>query len=157
MASTRSLSFLMPSSAARMRLGPSKLKGRVTTATVRAPSRLAMSATTGALPVPVPPPMPAVMKTRSAPSRASAMRSSASRAAFSPISGLAPAPRPRVSFSPSWIRWSARLLASTWASVLAAMNSTPESPASIMRFTALFPAPPSPMTLMTAPSIPPSL
>lgn len=58
MASTRSLSFLMPSSAARMRLGPSKLKGRVTTATVRAPSRLAMSATTGRFPFPCRPPCP---------------------------------------------------------------------------------------------------
>ena len=37
-----------------------------------------------------------------------------------------------------------------WASVLAAMNSTPESPASIIRFTALVPPPPTPTTFMTA-------
>jgi hypothetical protein len=44
----------------------------------------------------------------------------------------------------------ARLLASAWASVLAAMNSTPERPASIMRLTELQPPPPTPMTLMRA-------
>ena len=49
---------------------PSIAKGLVTTATVRMPSSLATCATTGAAPVPVPPPMPAVMNTMSAPSRA---------------------------------------------------------------------------------------
>src|SRR5690606_27298885 len=80
-------------------------------------------------------------------------RSLSSSAAFSPISGLAPAPRPLVRWSPIWIRTSARLVASTCASVLAATNSTPLRPVSIMRFTALLPPPPSPMTLMTALSV----
>ena len=39
------------------------MKGYVTTPTVRMPASLDMRATTGAAPVPVPPPMPAVMKT----------------------------------------------------------------------------------------------
>ena len=45
---------------------------------------------------------------------------------------------------------SASVIWSACASVLAAMNSTPESPASIIRFTALVPPPPTPTTLMTA-------
>src|SRR5437762_270259 len=59
-----------------------------------------MSATTGAAPVPVPPPMPAVTNTMSAPSSAFAMSSRDSVAAWRPISGFAPAPRPRVSAAP---------------------------------------------------------
>jgi hypothetical protein len=39
----------------------------------------------------------------------------------------------------------------TCASVFAAMNSTPESPDSIIRFTAFPPAPPMPITLIEAP------
>ena len=42
---------------------PSKLKGYVTTPTVRMPLSLESCATTGAAPVPVPPPIPAVMNT----------------------------------------------------------------------------------------------
>ena len=60
----------------------------------------AMSAMTGAAPVPVPPPMPAVMNSMSEPSIISAMRSRSSIAASRPISGLAPAPSPRVSAVP---------------------------------------------------------
>ena len=48
----------------------------------------AISAMTGAAPVPVPPPMPAVMNSMSAPSISSAMRSRSSIAASRPISGL---------------------------------------------------------------------
>ena len=48
--------------------GSEGLKGFVTTATVSMPSSRAICATTGAAPVPVPPPMPAAMNTRSAPS-----------------------------------------------------------------------------------------
>jgi hypothetical protein len=40
--------------------------------------------------------------------------------------------------------------ASACMSVLATMNSTPRSPAPIMRFTALPPAPPQPITLSLA-------
>ena len=85
-----------PSSAIARRFRPSKLKGRVTTATVRIPMSRATSATIGAPPVPVPPPMPAVTNTISAPCNASAIRSRSSRAAARPISGFAPAPRPLV-------------------------------------------------------------
>ena len=42
-------------------------------------------------------------------------------------------------------------LRSAWTSVFATMNSTPWSPESIIRFTALPPEPPTPMTLMLAP------
>ena len=72
----------------------------MTTPTVSAPiSFLAISAMTGAAPVPVPPPSPAVTKTMSAPLSASLMSSRDSAAAPCPMSGLAPAPSPFVS---SW-------------------------------------------------------
>ena len=69
--STIPRSSWMPASAWRMRRGPSNWNGLVTQATVSAPSSLAIAATTGAAPVPVPPPIPAVMKTMSAPVRVS--------------------------------------------------------------------------------------
>ena len=56
----------IPSSACRARLPPSKLNGLVTTPTVSAPVSLAISAITGAAPVPVPPPIPAATKIISA-------------------------------------------------------------------------------------------
>ncbi len=143
----------MPSRATCMRLAPSKEKGRVTTATVRMPSSRATCATTGAAPVPVPPPMPAVMNNMSAPRITSWMRSRSSMAAWRPTSGLAPAPRPFVMVGPSCSRVRAPVLASTWASVLAAMNSTPSTPARTILATALPPPPPTPMTLITAFSV----
>mmetsp|Transcript_30480 Transcript_30480/g.62041 ORF Transcript_30480/g.62041 Transcript_30480/m.62041 type:complete len:221 (+) Transcript_30480:67-729(+) len=51
-----------PSSARRVRCLPSKRKGFVTTATVKMPASRHASAMIGAAPVPVPPPIPAVMK-----------------------------------------------------------------------------------------------
>jgi hypothetical protein len=66
------------------------------------------------------------------------------------MSGFAPAPSPLVSLAPSWIFSGARFFARDWASVLDAMNSTPESPSSIIVLTALPPPPPTPNTLMTA-------
>ena len=99
-ASTFFFSLSMPKSAFLLRLGPSKAKGRVTTATVSALTSRAHSATTGAAPVPVPPPMPAVINTMSEPRRASKISLRLSCAARSPISGRAPQPNPRVSFSP---------------------------------------------------------
>ena len=60
----------MPFSACARRRLPSKENGLVTTPTVKAPISLATSATIGAAPVPVPPPMPAVTNTMSAPSKA---------------------------------------------------------------------------------------
>jgi hypothetical protein len=65
------------------------------------PISLATWATTGAAPVPVPPPMPAVMNSMSAPSITSMMRSRSSSAACRPTSGLAPAPSPLVMPEPS--------------------------------------------------------
>jgi hypothetical protein len=44
----------------------------------------------------------------------------------------------------------ALLWARAWASVFAAMNSTPERPERIMVLRALPPPPPTPMTLMVA-------
>ena len=91
----------MPSSAWPPRRLPSKANGRVTTPMVSAPSLRAMDATTGAPPVPVPPPSPAVTKTMSAPLSTSSISSRWSSAALRPTSGLAPAPRPRVSSRPT--------------------------------------------------------
>ena len=82
----------------RMRL-PSKPNGLDTTATVRMPISRAISATTGAAPVPVPPPMPAVMKHMCAPASPSRIASRCSSAAARPASGFAPAPSP---VEPSW-------------------------------------------------------
>src|SRR5688572_3863730 len=139
----------MPCSAVFMRLEPSKVKGLVTTATVRMPIEREISAITGAAPVPVPPPMPAVMNTMCEPAIASSMRSRSPSAALRASSGFAPAPRPLV---PSWIWLRARLRDSTCASVLTAMNSTLPTPFSIMWSMALPPAPPTPMTLITGPA-----
>ena len=148
--STRLARASIPSSAIFMRLPPSKGKGLVTTATVRMPSSLATSATTGVAPVPVPPPMPAVMKTMSAPSRASRIRSRSSSAAWRPTMGLAPAPSPLVMAAPNCRMVLTLECFSAWASVLAQINSTPSMEDSIMWLTALPPPPPTPMTLMTA-------
>ena len=146
--STAGFRFSMPASALRMRTRPSKVKGLVTTPTVRMPISLAHWATMGAAPVPVPPPIPAVMNTMSAPRRASWIRSRLSSAALRPISGSAPAPRPLVSLSPIWILLSPLFMARACLSVFTEMNSTPWSPYWTIRFTALQPAPPTPMTLI---------
>ena len=140
----------MPSSACVARFLPSKENGRVTTPMVSAPSLRAMLAITGAPPVPVPPPSPAVTKTMSAPLSTSSISSRWSSAALRPTSGCAPAPRPRVSSRPTSSLTSASLISSACASVLMAMNSTPLRPTSIIRLTALTPPPPTPTTLMTA-------
>ncbi len=62
---------------------------------------------TAAAPVPVPPPMPAAMKTMCEPAICARISSIASSAAASPISGREPAPRPSVRLMPSWMRCSA--------------------------------------------------
>ena len=140
-----------PNSADFMRRAPSKVKGRVTTATVRIPISRAISAMTGAAPVPVPPPIPAVIKSISVPLINSLMRSRSSNAASLPISGLAPAPKPLVSELPNCRMFLTPIPCSACASVLAQMYSTPSMPDSSMCFTALPPPPPTPMTLITAP------
>ena len=98
--STLSFSRSIPPSALVMRVRASKRKGLVTTPTVRMPISFAIPAMTGAAPVPVPPPMPQVTNTISAPESAFVISSVLSSAAFCPTSGFAPAPSPFVSFSP---------------------------------------------------------
>src|SRR5919199_2979584 len=134
-----------PSSATRRRRAPSNVNGSVTTATVKAWARRAISAMIGAAPVPVPPPRPAVRNTMSAPSTISANSSRLTSAARSPWTGSPPAPRPRVPRPPMASFLTAVDIWSAWASVLTAMNSTPWTPVSIMRLTALVPPPPTPM------------
>ena len=146
--STLASSSARPSSALLMRLPPSQSKGLVTTPTVRMPISLATRAITGAAPVPVPPPMPAVMKSMCAPSMALRISSIAASAASRPLAGLPPAPRPLL---PSWISLGALLRESACASVLAQENCTPWTPRSIMCATALPPPPPTPMTLICVP------
>ena len=102
--STFSFNFSIPARALFILVLDSNLKGLVTTPTVSAPCSLAIRATTGVAPVPVPPPIPQVTNTISAPLSADWISSALSSAAFSPISGLAPAPRPFVSLSPICIR-----------------------------------------------------
>ena len=106
----------------------------------------------GTAPVPVPPPRPEVMKTMSAPCRASMIFSESSRAACRPTSGLLPAPSPLVSLAPIWIFSGAREPFRAWQSVFATMNSTPCRLVEIIRLTALLPPPPTPITLMFAPT-----
>ena len=128
------------------------MNGRVTTPTVSAPRSFAILATIGAAPVPVPPPIPHVTKIISAPAKASEICCSLSSAALRPTSGIEPAPNPFVNLGPSWILVSALDAFKACVSVLATMNSTPCTPSSIIRFTALLPAPPTPITLIFAPS-----
>ena len=149
-ASTCSLRFSIPWMAFCIRCFASNLKGFVTMPTVRIPMSLAMPAMTGAAPVPVPPPIPQVTNTMSAPFNAFCISSALSSAAFSPISGLAPAPSPFVSFSPICIGLGALHKVRACLSVLTPMNSTPATSSSIMRFTALLPAPPTPTTIILA-------
>src|SRR6056297_2827702 len=140
----------MPCWATPKRRWPSNGNGLVTTATVKAPISLAAWAMTGAAPVPVPPPMPAVMNTISHSPRVSLIRPILSWAASRPVSGLAPAPRPLVSFSPSWILYSALECFRACISVFAVMKVTPFMEEVIMLFTALPPPPPTPTTLIKA-------
>ncbi len=93
----------MPSIALLIRGSPSKLKGFVTIATVSAPLSLLSRAATGAAPVPVPPPIPAAMKTISDLSNTSLISVMLSSAEVLPMSGSAPAPRPMVMAGPNWI------------------------------------------------------
>src|SRR5712692_1055537 len=146
--STCAFNSRIPSSAQRMRFLPSKRNGLVTTPTVSAPTSLAMRATTGAPPVPVPPPIPAVTNTMSAPTRWWRSSSSPSSVERRPTSGLAPAPRP---LAPSCTLVGARLTRMAWASVLAAIKLTPDKPALIIVLRALPPPPPIPTMRICAP------
>ena len=107
--STSLLKLLIPSKALFIRFLPSNPNGVVTTPTVKAPAFLAHPATIGAEPVPVPPPIPAVTKTTSAPETTSEISLMLSFAESLPILGSAPAPRPRVLSLPISILTSAKL------------------------------------------------
>ena len=131
-----------------MRFAPSNWNGFVTTPTVKTPNSRAACAMIGAAPVPVPPPMPAVIKHMCAPARWSTICSMLSSAAAAPTDARAPAPRPSVTFTPSWIFDGAPDCCNACASVLAITNSTPSRAFSIMLSTALPPAPPTPKTVM---------
>ncbi len=148
--STLSLILSIPFSAFTIRAFASKRKGFVTTPTVRIPISFASLATIGAAPVPVPPPIPQVTKTISAPFSAAAISSLLSSAAFSPISGLAPAPKPFVSFSPICKSFGALHNCKACLSVLMPINSTPVILSSTILLTALLPAPPTPITMILA-------
>ena len=148
--STLAFNSERPSIACAILLLPSKLNGLVTIATVKAPSPWAISAITGAAPVPVPPPIPHVTNTMSAPFKASSISFLDSTAASLPTSGLPPAPSPAEIFDPIWILVSAFEQFNTCKSVLATMNSTPLTPHSIILLTALPPPPPTPITLIFA-------
>mmetsp|Transcript_43285 Transcript_43285/g.92029 ORF Transcript_43285/g.92029 Transcript_43285/m.92029 type:complete len:322 (+) Transcript_43285:496-1461(+) len=156
--STCSRSLSIASVACLIRRRPSNANGLVTMATVSAPLSLLISATTGAAPDPVPPPMPDVMKQRSAPETMADISSRDSSAARRPMSGSPPAPSPRVTEEPM-LRMDAPLALDrprAWASVLMAQNSTPPMRVSSMRSTALLPPPPTPNTLITQGLNPPS-
>ena len=148
--STLAFKFSIPDRALLIRAFASKRNGLVTTPTVRIPMSFAIFAMTGAAPVPVPPPMPQVTNTMSAPLIACAISSELSSAAFWPTSGFAPAPNPLVSFSPICMAVGALQNCSACLSVLMPMNSTPAIFSSTMRFTALLPAPPTPITMIFA-------
>ena len=129
---------------------PSNVNGFVTTPIVNIPISFAHEATIGAAPVPVPPPIPAVTNTMSAPLKASVISALLSSAAWAPMSGFAPAPSPLVIFSPIWIFDEAFDRSKACLSVLTAINSTPLIPESTILFTAFVPAPPTPITFMVA-------
>ena len=102
-----------PLSALMIFFWPSKRKGMVTMPMVSTPRSRAMRATTGAAPVPVPPPMPAVINTILVSSSNRADISSAlSSAAALATSGLLPAPRPLVVSGPMSRRLGTGLLLS---------------------------------------------
>ena len=153
-ASTDSLNFSKPCWAWFCLLLPSKENGFVTTPIVKIPKSLAILATTGAAPVPVPPPIPAVTNTISAPSIALVISCWASSAAFSPTWGSPPAPRPFVNFAPSWILFLQVEKFNTCKSVFINQNSTPVKPDLIILLTAFPPPPPTPITLIFAGLIP---
>jgi hypothetical protein len=106
---------------------------------------------TGAAPVPVPPPIPAVINTISVSISSALIASRLSSAAFLPVSGFAPAPSHLVIFRPILIVFSAKEVASTCASVLTATNSTPSNHSFFILLTVLQPAPHTPNTLIFAP------
>lgn len=109
-----------------------------------------MSPMTGAAPVPVPHPIPAVMNTMSVSWSIALMSSIFSSAALRPTSGSAPAPSPLVRLSQILILCGAGLSARSCASVLTATKSTPCSHSVIILASVLPHAPPHQITLILA-------
>ena len=148
--STWSLSFSIPIWACSFLILPSKPNGVVTIPTVRIFISLAIFAITGAAPVPVPPPIPAVINTIFVFTfNIDMISSELSSAAFSPTSGFAPAPNPSVRFTPNCILFGTPLLFKACASVLHITKSTPFIPCLYIWLIALLPPPPTPMALIT--------
>ena len=145
-ASTFCASFSTPSRAWLIFGSPSHLKGMVTMPTVRMPIFFASRAITGAAPVPVPPPIPAVMNTIRVPSlRQRCISSRLSSAACRAFSGMLPAPSP--SF-PSCRRLGMGESFSALRSVLQMRKFTSLIPWRNMWFAAFPPPPPTPMTFI---------
>ena len=118
----------------------------VTIPTVRIPNSLLTLAMTGAAPVPVPPPIPAVMNAIFVPSLSMFLISSrVSSAAWRALAGLFPAPRPSL---PSCRCTGTGESLSAWLSVLQSTNVTSCIPSRYMWLTAFPPPPPTPITLM---------
>ena len=96
-----------PSIAFSIRFAPSTVNGNVTTPITSAPCFFAISAMTGAAPVPVPPPSPQVTNTKSEFWSFFLISCDCSRAASCPIRGFEPAPSPFDNSRPIRIFWSA--------------------------------------------------
>ena len=100
--STNGFNCLIPSSACACLLGPSKPNGVVTIPTVKMPKSLQIFAIIGAPPVPVPPPIPTVIKAmRVFTSNIFLISSNDSSVANFPTDGSAPAPKPCVKWGPN--------------------------------------------------------
>ena len=139
-----------PSIAFSIRFAPSTVNGNVTTPITKAPCFFAISATTGAAPVPVPPPSPHVTKTRSEPWSFFLISCCCSFAASAPILGFDPAPKPFDISRPIRIFWSAFAYNKSCASVLIAMISPPLIPISRILEVVFPPPPPTPITFIRA-------
>ena len=101
----------------------------VTIPTVKISRSFAILAIIGAAPVPVPPPIPAVIKIIFVLVVSILLISAIlSTADCSPILGLAPAPRPSVRSIPNWILFGTALFSNACASVLQITKSTPLIP-----------------------------
>ena len=111
-------------------------------------SFFAISATTGAVPVPVPPPIPAVINTRSEPLNNSSISSAVSLAHLSATSGNPPAPNPLVIFSPIRSFSSASTRSNACLSVLIAIVLAPFTPSLLSLVIVFPPAPPHPIMVI---------
>ena len=145
MASTSLANLSTPSKALSTCRCNSKRNGIVTMATVSSPRDFASRAMIGEAPVPVPPPIPAVIKTIFvSSSKMSSIASKSPSASARPVSGSPPAPSP----GPSCRRSGTALLSSAFRSVLQTRKRTSWRPSQYMLATAFPPPPPTPITLM---------